>query len=131
MDEGSELFKNINQITQARSPSPKAGRQNINTYNNITNKSTNSKYYSSSSIKKDTNPNKEFVLDSEKKKMLFEDDEESKNYKILATNVRIQNKILEEYQNWINILLSVINSKKINNTYNDIGTPIQLGLKHI
>ena len=63
--------------------------------------------------------------------MFFEDDEERKNYKIFATNVRIQNKILEEYQNWINILLSVINSKKINNTYNDIGTPIQLGLKHI
>ena len=131
MEEGSESFKNINQITQARSPSPKSGRQNINTYNNITSKSTNSKCYTLSSVKKDTNPSKDFQIDSEKKKMLFEDQEECKNYKILATNVRIQNKILEEYQNWTNILLSIINSKKINNAYNDIGTPIQLGLKHI
>ena len=131
MKENEDYFKNIKN-SQFRSPSPKADRQNINIYNNINNKSTSSKYNISSSIKKKTNPNKNFTLDSENNRPLFDNpDEENKYYHILATNVRIQNKILEEYQKWTNILLSVIDSKKINKTYNDIGTPIQQGLEHI
>ena len=131
MEEGSESFINMNQINQARSSSPKSTKKKINSYNNINNKSTNSKYNTISSMKKENNYNKNITIDSEKNKALFEDEEENNNYQILSTNVRIQNKILEEYQNWINILLSVIDSKKINNNYNDIGTPIQQGLEHI
>ena len=130
----------LNQISQARSPSPKTGRQKINSnsYKNINNKSTNSKYNNFSSKKKQYNPLKNYTIDSEKKKALFANMEEDyKNYQILATNVRVQNKIIEEYQNWVNILLSVINTKKINcfqaeiSSYEDIGTPIQQGLENI
>ena len=44
-----EILKNSNQTTQARSPSPRTGRQKINTYKNSF---TKSKYNVSSSIKK-------------------------------------------------------------------------------
>lgn len=131
MKDGSRISNNIKQIIQVRSPSPKTGRQNINSYYNINNKSTNSKYHNYSSMKKKYNPQKNFTIDSEKNKALFDNIEEDKNYEMLATNVRVQNKILEEYQNWVNILLSVIDIKKINNSYDDIGTPIQQGLEHI
>ena len=132
MKDGSRISNNIKQIIQVRSPSPKTGRQNINSYYNINNKSTNSKYHNYSSMKKKYNPQKNFTIDSEKNKALFDNvEEEDKNYEMLATNVRVQNKILEEYQNWVNILLSVIDIKKINNSYDDIGTPIQQGLEHI
>ena len=47
-----EILKNSNQTTQARSPSPRTGRQKINTYKNSFTKSTKSKYNVSSSIKK-------------------------------------------------------------------------------
>ena len=125
MKEGTQIY---NKINLARSPSPKAGRK-LNSFNN---KSTNSKYNNFSSTKKNYNPGKNFTIDSEKTKNLFgNDDEENKNYEILATNIRVQNKLLEEYQNWTNILLGVIDSQKINNSYNDIGTPIQQGLEHI
>lgn len=126
MKEGSQIY---NKINLARSPSPKGGRQKKNSFNN---KSTNSKYNNFSSTKKNYNPSKNFTIDSDKNKNLFgNDDEENKNYEILATNIRIQNKLLEEYQNWTNILLGVIDSQKINNSYNDIGTPIQQGLEQI
>ena len=132
MKDGSRISNNIKQIIQVRSPSLKTGRQNINAYYNINNKSTNSKYHNYSSMKKKYNPQKNFTIDSEKNKALFDNvEEEDKNYEMLATNVRVQNKILEEYQNWVNILLSVIDIKKINNSYDDIGTPIQQGLEHI
>ena len=126
-----------NDKTLLRSPSPKNIKQNINIYNNTNNKTTSSKINISSSIstiKKKNNPNKNYTLDSENNnnKLFFESqDEENKYYHIIATNVRIQNKILEEYQKWTNILLSVINNKKINKNYNDIGTPIQQGLEYI
>ena len=122
-----------NQISQDRSPSPKTGRQKINLYNNINNNSTNSKYNNFSSTKKKYNPLKNFTIVSEKNKPLFgEMEEDNENYQILATNVRVQNKIIEKYQNWVNILLSVIDNKKIiKNSYDDIGTPIQQGLEHI
>lgn len=113
----------------ARSPSPKERRQNINSFNN---KSTNSKYNNYSSMKKSYNPSKNFTIDSDKNKNLFgNDEEENKNYEILATNIRAQNKLLDEYQNWTNILLNVIDNQKIKNSYNDFGTPIQQGLEHI
>ena len=125
MKEGNQIY---NKINLPRSPSPKAGR-NKNSFNN---KSTNSKYNNLSSNKKNYNPSKNFTIDSDKNKNLFgNEDEENKNYEILATNIRIQNKLLEEYQNWTNILLSVIDNQKINNSYNDIGTPIQQGLEQI
>ena len=131
MEDGSEIFKNTNQITQTGSPSPKVSKQKINSYINLNNKSSNSKYETFSSIKKRNNPSKNNTIDSEKNKVLFEDDEDEQNCQMLSAKVRIQNKTLEEYQKWINILLSVIDSKRINNTYNDVGTPIQQGLNHI
>ena len=89
MKEGTQIY---NKINLARSPSPKAGRK-LNSFNN---KSTNSKYNNFSSTKKNYNPGKNFTIDSEKTKNLFgNDDEENKNYEILATNIRVQNKILE------------------------------------
>ena len=127
-----EILKNSNQTTQARSPSPRTGRQKINTYKNSFTKSTKSKYNVSSSIKKKIKSNKNCSLESEINRPLFENiEDENKSYQILASNVRVQNKILEEYQKWINILLSVIDNEKINNTYNDIGTPIQQALQYI
>lgn len=128
-----ERTKSIEQISQIRSPPSKAGKQKLSSYSNINDISTNYIYNSNnfSSQKKETNPIKAFELKSDEKKVLFEDVEENMDYQNLATNVRIQNRILEEYENWINILLSVIDSKKINNNYEDIGTPIQQGLAHI
>ena len=131
MENGSEIFKNTNTITQTGSPSPKVSKQRINSYINTNNKLTNSKYETFSSMRKKNNPNKDITIDSDKNKIIFEDDEDNQNYQILSTKVRIQNKILEEYQKWVNILLSVINSKNINNNYNDLGTPIQQGLNNI
>ena len=130
-------YISIDDQNKLRSPSPKNIKQNINPYTNINNKTTSSKLNissSMSSIKKKGNQNKNYTLDSDNKnnKLLFDyQDEENKYYHIIATNVRIQNKILDEYQKWTNILLSVIDNKKINKNYNDIGTPIQQGLQHI
>jgi hypothetical protein len=130
-------YISIDDQNKLRSPSPKNVKQNINPYTNINNKTTSSKLNissSMSSIKKKGNQNKNYTLDSDNKnnKLLFDyQDEENKYYHIIATNVRIQNKILDEYQKWTNILLSVIDNKKINKNYNDIGTPIQQGLQHI
>lgn len=124
-------FKKGNPLIEARSPSPKTGSPHSIIYNNINNQSTNSKYYSSSK-KQETSKTKNSSLDFSNNKNLFNSYEnDSKNNHFLMTNVRVQNKILEEYQKWINILLLYIDTKKINNAYNDIGTPIQKGLENI
>lgn len=49
----------------------------------------------------------------------------------LMTKLIIQSNILKEYNTWVNILLSIINSKSTNENYCDLGTPIQKGLEHI
>ena len=72
------------------------------------------------------------TIDSNNSKSLFERNLDEKSYQNLATNVRIQKNLIEEYQKWVNILLGVINNKKIiDSSYNDIGTPIQEGLEDI
>jgi len=66
--------------------------------------------------------------------VLFYSEEENKNYHNLANEIRIQNKILEEYESWVKTFLSIINNNKINNEnniYDDIGSPIQQNLEHI
>jgi hypothetical protein len=77
----------------------------------------------------------DYTIDSENNKVLFYTEEENKNYQNLANEIRIQNKILEEYKSWVKTLLSVINknNKLIDgdNIYDDIGTPIQQNLEHI
>jgi len=95
---------------------------NINLYRNAGNNllSTNKK-----------SQNQNFTIDSENNKVLFYSEEENKNYHNLANNVRIQNKILELYNKWISTLLTVIDNNKINNEYNDIGTPVQQNLEEI
>lgn len=125
-------IKNVNNTTQPRSPSNRTGLQNNTSYNNSNYKSTKSKFNISSSIKKKVNPNKDYTLESDIRKPLFNKyQEENKNVHALETNIMIQNKLLDEYQKWINILLSVIDHKKINKTYNDIGTPIQERLESL
>ena len=92
----------------------------VNVYdrNNTKNLSTNKK-------------SQNYTIDSENNKDLFNSEEENKNYHILANDVRVQNKILEIYQKFVGTLLSVIDNNKINNSYNDIGTPIQQNLELI
>ena len=125
-------IKNVNNTTQPRSPSNRTGLQNNTSYNNSNYKSTKSKFNISSSIKKKVNQNKDYTLESDIRKPLFNKyQEENKNVHALETNIMIQNKLLDEYQKWINILLSVIDHKKINKTYNDIGTPIQERLESL
>jgi len=87
-----------------------------------------SRYLSSTNKKRQ---NQSYTLDSDNNKVLFYSEEENKNYHNLENSVRIQNKILEIYQKWVSTLLSVIDNNKINNTYNDIGTPIQQNLEYI
>ena len=128
--------KNISNITNLdENLSPYSVRKFSNPYKKMINKSTNSKYIPSSR-KKLKDKIKDFTIDSENNKALFESEEENKNYHNLANEIRIQNKILEEYQTWIRTLLSVINNNKINNEnnnniYDDIATPIQENLEHI
>ena len=132
MIENVKPLKNSNEITEARSPSPKTGRHNSNIYNNLNNTSTNSKYNYSTSKKQVKSKIKNSTLEFSNNKNLFSTYEnEYKNSQILSTNVRIQNKILEEYQKWVNILLLYVDTKKINYSYNDIGTPIQQCLENI
>ena len=102
---------------------------NINAINNIPIKS--SKYIFNSSSKNKSRQTKNMTIDTMNTKSIFENYNEDKNYQNLATNVRIQNKIIEEYRKWVNILLTAINDKKIDKSYNDIGTPIQKGLENI
>ena len=120
MEERIEQMKTTN-----RDQSPISNRQNEYNKNN---KSYNSNNYFNSSNKKKNNLS---TIDSIYKKSVFESNNDEKSYQNLATNVRIQNNIIEEYQKWINILLSTINSKEIESSYQDIGTPIQEGLEDI
>ena len=124
-----EFTKNRNNLNNSLQQS----RKGLNPYKKINNKSTNSKYFSSSS-KKLKNQIQDYTIDSENNKMLFYTEEENKSYQNLANEIRIQNKILEEYQNWVKTLLTVINNNKLGgniNTYDDIGTPIQQNLENI
>ena len=124
-----EFTKNRNNLNN----SLKQSRKGLNPYKKINNKSTNSKYFSSSS-KKLKNQIQDYTIDSDNNKILFYTEEENKSYQNLANEIRIQNKILEEYQNWVKTLLTVINNNKLGgniNTYDDIGTPIQQNLENI
>ena len=99
----------------------------------MNNRSTNSKYLSSGS-KSLINKIKDYTLDSDNNKVLFYSEEDNKTYHNLANEIRIQNKILEEYESWVKTFLSIINNNKINNEnkiYDDIGSPIQQNLEHI
>ena len=110
-------------------------RQNIipnNYINKHKAKQYNSKNMASSLLKKKLNNNLSTnTIDSSNSKSLFERNLDEKSYQKLATNIRIQKNIIEEYQKWVNILLTAINNKKIDTSYNDIGTPIQEGLEDI
>ena len=124
-----EFTKNRNNLNNSLQQS----RKGLNPYKKINNKSTNSKYFSSSS-KKLKNQIQDYTIDSDNNKILFYTEEENKSYQNLANEIRIQNKILEEYQNWVKTLLTVINNNKLGgniNTYDDIGTPIQQNLENI
>ena len=123
MEYNSDKIKNkINQKDSYSRIDHKKPDININLYRNAGNKllSTNKK-----------SQNQNFTIDSENNKVLFYSEEENKNYHNLANNVRIQNKILELYNKWISTLLTVIDNNKINNEYNDIGTPVQQNLEEI
>ena len=123
--------KNIININE--SLSPRTGRKGSNPYKKMNNRSTNSKYLSSGT-KRLKNKIKDYTLDSENNKVLFYSEEENKNYHNLANEIRIQNKILEEYESWVKTFLSIINNNKVNNEnniYDDIGSPIQQNLEHI
>ena len=122
MEERIEHLKTTN-----RNQSPITGRQDINTITTINSKIYNTKNINDSSKKKNLNHN---TIDSCNSKLFISDIEE-KGYQNLATKVRIQNNIIDEYQKWINILLTAINNKKIETVYSDIGTPIQEGLEDI
>ena len=105
----------------------------MNPFKKMNNKSTNSKIIESSS-KKIRNKIKDYTIDSENNKILFYTEEENKNYQNLTNEIRIQNKILEEYQIWVKTLLILINNNKLgieDNIYDDIGTPVQQNLEHI
>ena len=126
---------NINMNDINKNNSPKQNGKMLNPYRKYhNNKSTNSKYLTSSK-KNIKNKMQDYTIDSENNKVLFYTEEENKNYQNLANEIRIQNKILEEYKSWVKTLLSVINknNKLIDgdNIYNDIGTPIQQNLEHI
>ena len=113
--------------------SPRTGRKGTNPYKKMNNRSTNSKYLSSGS-KSLINKIKDYTLDSDNNKVLFYSEEDNKTYHNLANEIRIQNKILEEYESWVKTFLSIINNNKINNEnniYDDIGSPIQQNLEHI
>ena len=125
MEERIEQLKTTN-----RGQSPISNRQNINNKNNYNNKSYNTKNLMNSSMKKKNNTNQN-TIESIDNKSVFESYNDEKTYQNLATKVRIQNNIIEEYQKWVNILLSAINSKEIESSYQDIGTPIQERLEDI
>ena len=131
MEYTKKTDKNIININE--SLSPRTGRKGSNPYKKMNNRSTNSKYLSSGT-KRLKNKIKDYTLDSENNKVLFYSEEENKNYHNLANEIRIQNKILEEYESWVKTFLSIINNNKVNNEnniYDDIGSPIQQNLEHI
>ena len=131
MEYTKKTDKNIININE--SLSPRTGRKGSNPYKKMNNRSTNSKYLSSGS-KSLINKIKDYTLDSDNNKVLFYSEEDNKTYHNLANEIRIQNKILEEYESWVKTFLSIINNNKINNEnniYDDIGSPIQQNLEHI
>ena len=131
MEFNKKLNKNMNNINS--SLSPRTGRKGTNPYKKMNNRSTNSKYLSSGS-KSLINKIKDYTLDSDNNKVLFYSEEDNKTYHNLANEIRIQNKILEEYESWVKTFLSIIKNNKINNEnniYDDIGSPIQQNLEHI
>ena len=131
MEFNKKINKNMNNINS--SLSPRTGRKGTNPYKKMNNRSTNSKYLSSGS-KSLINKIKDYTLDSDNNKVLFYSEEDNKTYHNLANEIRIQNKILEEYESWVKTFLSIINNNKINNEnniYDDIGSPIQQNLEHI
>ena len=131
MEYTKKTDKNIININE--SLSPRTGRKGSNPYKKMNNRATNSKYLSSGT-KRLKNKIKDYTLDSENNKVLFYSEEENKNYHNLANEIRIQNKILEEYESWVKTFLSIINNNKVNNEnniYDDIGSPIQQNLEHI
>ena len=111
----------VNQKNSLFKIEQKKSNINDNTFRNSSN-------YFLSTNKKSLNQN--FTIDSENNKIIF-GEEENKNYHGLANGVRVQNKIIEIYAKWVSTLLSVIDNNKTNNTYNDIGTPIQKELENI
>ena len=116
MEERIEQLKTTN-----RDQSPISNRQNINNKNNYNNKSYNTKNLMNSSMKKKNNTNQN-TIESIDNKSVFESYNDEKTYQNLATKVRIQNNIIEEYQKWVNILLSAINSKEIEDGNANINT---------
>ena len=122
---------NQNRIKTKLNKKNQIPRMDIKTSNfNIMNSSKNSTKFLSSTTKKSQNQN--YTIDSENNKRLFysEEDNNNKNNNLIANEVRIQYKILEFYQKWINTLLSVLNNNE-NNNYDNIGTPIQQNLEDI
>ena len=120
-----EYTKNkINKIH--KNSNSRVDNRKVNHYLNSNNKS--SKYFLSSEKKSQY---QNYTIDSENNKVITFNEEENEHYKNLANNIRIQNKILDIYQKWINTLISVIDNNKINGSYNDIGTPIQENLEYI
>ena len=122
---------NQNRIKTQLNKKNKIPRMDIKTSNfNMMNSSKNSTKFLSSTTKKSQNQN--YTIDSENNKRLFysEEDNNNKNNNLIANEVRIQYKILEFYQKWINTLLSVLNNNE-NNNYDNIGTPIQQNLEDI
>ena len=122
---------NQNRIKTKLNKKNQIPRMDIKTSNfNMMNSSKNSTKFLSSTTKKSQNNN--YTIDSENNKRLFysEEDNNNKNNNLIANEVRIQYKILEFYQKWINTLLSVLNNNE-NNNYDNIGTPIQQNLEYI
>ena len=72
---------------------------------------------------------KKIKLDYSKKinKEYFQKEE----YNDLKSLLMIQKEMMEQYQTWIQILLSVINNRESTTNHIDIGTPIQEGLKGV
>ena len=52
-------------------------------------------------------------------------------YNDLKSLLLVQKEMMEQYQTWIQILLSVINNRESTTNHIDIGTPIQEGLKGV
>ena len=52
-------------------------------------------------------------------------------YNDLKSLLMVQKEMMDQYQTWIQILLSVINNRESTTNHIDIGTPIQEGLKGV
>jgi len=118
------MYKKSENNNKQKSNSPKPIKKNWKI-----NKPNKSKYIINTPMSRKINiTNPSFVNTSTKTL----NDEEAKKNQQLSTKVRIQNNIINEYQKWIGILLTVINDKKTKeNLYTDTGSPIQRGLENI